>query len=185
MSYTCFTCNSIIESCIIYNSNYYCSKECYISILKKCDFCFKEFNMIKTSSFYNEPYYFCSIKHMTLANPRIRFGVIGGPIGGHLGQPAIIMECKEPQLPSNPQYTAPAPDKPNAPPGLQKPINAPHKPVNATQQKPLLNASPQQTPLNALQQQTPLNASQHHSVYYSQQPVMMAPPVFRPYVYFY
>ena len=152
MSYTCFTCNSIIESTIIYNSNYYCSKECYISILKKCEFCFKEFNIIKTPSFYNEPYYFCSIKHMNLANPRIRFGVIGGPIGGHLGKPAIIIECEEPPMPSNPQYIAPVPEKPKGgPPGLQRQFNAPSKPLlNAPQrlrsmygpQPPIMNVYP-------------------------------------------
>jgi hypothetical protein len=166
MSYTCFTCNSIIDSCIIYKSNYYCSKECYISILKKCEFCFKEFNMIKNPSFYNEPYFFCSSNHMKLANPRIRFGVIGGPIGGHLGKPAIIIECEEPPVRSNPEYIAPAPEKPKAPPGLQKPQQNAPKPVNAPHQQKSQNAPLQQTPLN-------------RSVYYPM------PPVFRPYVYFY
>jgi hypothetical protein len=157
MSYTCFTCNSIIDSCINYNSNYYCSKECYISILKKCEFCFKEFNMIKTPSFYNEPYFFCSIKHMNLANPRIRFGVIGGPIGGHLGKPAIIIECDEPQMSSNPQYIAPAPEKPKmAPPGLQRQLNA--------------------LPM-------PLNANQCLRSMYGLPPPIINVPVFRPYIY--
>jgi hypothetical protein len=68
---------------------------------------------------------------MNLANPRIRFGVIGGPIGGHLGKPAIIIECEEPPMRSNPQYITPVPEKPKGPPpGLQMPLNV----------KPLLNA---------------------------------------------
>jgi hypothetical protein len=141
--------------------------------------------MIKTPSFYNEPYFFCSSNHMKLANPRILFGVIGGPIGGHLGKPAIIIECEEPQMRSKSEYIAPAPEKTKAPPGLQKPQQNALKPVNAppglqkpqqnAPQKQILNASHQQKSQNAPLQQTPLN----RSVYYPM------PPVFRPYVYFY
>uniref|UniRef100_A0A6C0HVI1 Uncharacterized protein n=1 Tax=viral metagenome TaxID=1070528 RepID=A0A6C0HVI1_9ZZZZ len=126
--------------------------------------------MIKTPSFYNEPYFFCSSNHMKLANPRIRFGVIGGPIGGHLGKPVIIIECKEPQLPSNPQYTAPAPEKLKDPPIKSNPqyiVPAPEK----------LKGPPP-----GLQKQL-LNTPQPLQSTYRPPPPVMNVPVFRPYVY--
>ncbi len=110
---------------ITINSYHYCSEECYNAIIKKCEFCAKGFNRLK-QGVYNEPYYFCTEKHMKLANPRICFGVIGGPVGGPLGKPSTIIEPNVP-IKYHPFYIAPAPPKPSSPPpGLQK--AAPSKP---------------------------------------------------------
>ncbi len=124
MSNTCSNCDSTILSGIIRESNYYCSEECYSAVIKKCEYCFKTVNIIKVNGVYNAPYFFCSENHMFLANPRIRFGVIGGPIGYHLGKPAIIIDCEDPIEPSLSQYVAPAPDaipvRKGPPPGLRR-----------------------------------------------------------------
>ncbi len=167
-SNTCFSCNSIIESGIKIDSNYYCSEECYEYIFKKCEFCFKTFNIIKDQSFLNEPYYFCSINHMNLANPGIRFGVIGGPIGGHLGKPTIIIDSNEPSVRSEPLYVAPAPA--SGPPGLKRKSPPPGLQIS---KPPIIQQSKQ----SSIQQSLPSNTP----IYSLPQQVINGVPVFRPY----
>ncbi len=131
MSNKCYSCTSIIDNGIIHESNYYCSDKCYSDASKKCEFCLKQFNIINTPCFLNEPYYFCSIKHMFLANPRIRFGVIGGPVGGDLGPPAIIIEQENRLIP---KYIAPAPSMPSPPESVEKQPNMPSPPEGVEKQ---------------------------------------------------
>jgi hypothetical protein len=90
----CITCNSKIPNGfnidVQSKFKYYCSDTCYYNKTKTCNFCQKVFSINKTETYCNEPYWYCSLKHLSLDIPRCQFGVIGGPVGGPLGRPKAL-----------------------------------------------------------------------------------------------